>query len=217
MSIFPGKTQYIPQNRCAYWINIKEYFEEHPQASRISYKCTKTNILRPDNFAKVFVPFVTGTLPEFTFEESWDLFHSTNKGEFSVGLLTLFRKYSDKIIVWDAFINYFRKTESSLIPSMFIYFLAHIPWHMDIFGGGDKITPESRHYVEGVINSFGKGEVIKLIQFIDENGIDRGSVGQSVVAIISSISERNAILAGIMIDETLPLEIREWANVLLLL
>lgn len=205
---------YIPENSCGYWVNIKEYLEENQQTNQIRYLCTKTNIFNLDNFNKVFVPYLIGKLPEFNYDEALELFHSTNKDEHYVGLIILFRKYSDRNVVWDEFVKYFCETESSKIPKIFIYFLAHIPWHMDIFGGRDKITCESRDYGQSLINTFGKDEVVKLLQFIDENGIDRGSIGQSVEAIVSSIPERRAILDEISRDGDLPISLREWVDVI---
>jgi hypothetical protein len=205
---------YVPENSCGYWVNIKKYLEENQGANQIRYPRSKTNIFNLVNFNKVFVPFIIGTLPEFKYDEALELFHSTNQGENYVGLIILFRKYSNRNDVWDEFIKYFRETEISKIPDIFIYFLAHIPWHMDIFGGIDKITRESRDYGKSLIDTFGKDDVLKLLQFIDENGIGRGSIGQSVEAIVSSIPMRQTILDEISKDDDLPISLREWAGVI---
>jgi len=205
---------YVPKNNCGYWVNIKDYLDKNQQTYQIRYQCTKTNIFNLENFNKVFVPYIIGELPEFNYDEALELFHSTNEVENYVGLIILFRKYSDRNVVWDEFIKYFRETEFSKIPNFFVYFLAHIPWHMDIFGGKDKITRESRDYGKSLIDTFGKDEVVKLIQFFDENGIDRGSIGQSIEAIISSIPKRRAILYEISRDDDIPLSLREWVSVI---
>ncbi|NQU31343.1 MAG: DUF4365 domain-containing protein [Anaerolineae bacterium] len=205
---------YVPKKSCSYWVNIKKYLEENQETNQIRYLCTKTNIFNLENFNKVFVPYLIGNLPEFNFDEALELFYSPNEDENYVGLIILFRKYSDRNVVWDEFIEYFRESEISKIPNIFIYFLAHIPWHMDIFGGRDKITHESRDYGKSLINTFGKDEVVKLLQFIDENGIDRGAIGQSVEAIISSIPERQAILDEISKDDEIPISLREWVDVI---
>lgn len=143
-----------------------------------------------------------------------ELFHSANEVENHIGLIVLFRKYSDKNVIWDEFINYFRGTGWSKIPPIFVYFLAHIPWHMDIWGGRDKITHESRIYGKSLIGTFDKDDVVKLLRFIDENGLNRGSIGQSVEAIISLVPERRAIFQEISTDEDLPISLREWVDIL---
>jgi hypothetical protein len=205
---------YVPERSCGYWVDIKKYLKENPDSKQIKYLCTKTNVFNLDNFSKVFIPFILGSLPTFTFDEAWELFHSHNQDESYVGLIILFRNHTDMNIVWDAFIDYFRVRDVTQIPPIFVYFLAHIPWHMDIFGGNDKITDASREHAKSLIDTFRKDDVVKLLGFIDENGLNRGSIGQSVEAIISSMQERRTLLAEISLDQSLAIEIREWVDII---
>lgn len=205
---------YVPERNCCYWVNIKTYLKNCPDSTQIKFSCTKTNIFDLENFNKVFMPFVIGSLPEFEFDEAFDLFRSKNQDEKLVGLVVLFRKYSDRTIVWDEFMSYFRSEDENNISRTLIYYLAHIPWHPDIFGGRDKITPEIREYAKSLIRDFSVMEIIKLLSFIDENGIERGSIGQSVEAIISLIPNYKSLLREITKNEEVSMEIREWADVI---
>lgn len=205
---------YVPERNCGYWVDIKYYLEPSSSVSKIIFPCTKANKFDLDSFNKIFVPYVTGKLPEIEFDEAFELFNSDQQEEKEIGLVVLFRLYTDKKIVWDAFLDYFLNGNVDNIPPKFIYYLAHIPWHMDIFGGRDKITVETREYATTLIKQFSIPEIIKLLSFIDKNGIERGSVGQSVEAIISSIPNYKDFLIEITRDETFSLVLREWADVI---
>jgi hypothetical protein len=198
--------------KCGFWVNIKNHLRGNKQATAIRFQCTRVNTFDTASFNRIFVPDIIGELPdEFPYEEALDLFHSSIQDESNLGLYILFRLYSDRNDVWDEFIAYFRKQSFEKIPGMFAYYLAHIPWHGDIAGGRDKITDESKAYARGLLESFAKTDVVKLLSLIDENGIGRGTVGQSVEAIISLIQDSNIYLAEIAQDNNLPLPIREFA------
>src|ERR1700730_16146788 len=62
------------------------------------------------------------------------------------------------------------------------------------------------------LSRFGTPEVIKLLSCVDEDmGFERGSIGQSVEAIVSSLPEGAPILASISEDSSLPVFTRECA------
>ena len=69
---------------------------------------------------------------------------------------------------------------------------------------GRKLFPER----------FGRRELIKLLDCIDENGIDRSSIEQSVVAIIECLDESGPMLASVSRDRWLPVATRERATLI---
>ncbi|WP_444860822.1 hypothetical protein, partial [Salmonella enterica] len=73
------------------------------------------------------------------------------------------------------------------IPRLLIYLLAHIPWHGDISYSGEDIKSEIRCYAADLFNSFDEGDIRKLLSMIDDNGIQRGAIGQSVEAVINCV------------------------------
>jgi hypothetical protein len=114
--------------------------------------------------------------------------------------------------VWDWFIDFFQSKSVPDIPPILIYFFAHIPWHGDIGYVGEKINHETKEHVKIYFEKFNKPDVIKLLGFIDEeNMISRGSIGQSVEAIISSLSKRDALLIEIINDRAISMFLRECA------
>jgi hypothetical protein len=97
-----------------------------------------------------------------------------------------------------------------------IYFLAHIPWHGDIYYSGEDITQETRSYARELLTRFGRDEILKLLAFIDpDDGIARGAIGQSVEAIISSLPAARSILLAIANDDGVDMFRRECAALIL--
>lgn len=77
---------------------------------------------------------------------------------------------------------------------------------------GERITKDTENHARNRLNEFNKQDVIKLLCFIDEEvGIARGSIGQSVEAIISTHSNRDQILLEIIEDCELSMPLREVA------
>ena len=76
-------------------------------------------------------------------------------------------------------------------------------------------TEETRKHVSALFNKFNKEQVVKLLSIVDEEGmISRGTVGQSVEAIVSSLVQCENLLNSIMADRILPLHVREVAGII---
>jgi hypothetical protein len=200
---------YIPSLATAFWVDIKHKLKTTKE-TKIKYSPTKINEFNDKDFRRIFLPSILKQHPkDFSFDEAKDLLSSDIYEETYLGLNVLFREYSDRNETWLEFYNFFRNKPIDDIPPIFPYFLAHIPWHGDIFGGRDKITSESRDYAKNIFCRFDKDDYVKLLKFIDENGITRGSIGQNIEAIISSIEGSVDLLSNIIKDESLDIEIRE--------
>lgn len=203
---------YIPALNSANWVNIKNYLNQYGQCNTIRFERTKINIFDQTNFTKIFRPTIFKELPDLSFEEAASFFHSDNPAEKHLGLVILFRKWPNKLEVWDWFIDFFKSKSVYDIPATLIYYFAHIPWHGDIFYMGEKIHDETKEHVKRHFETFHKLDIKKLLEFIDEeNMISRGSIGQSVEAIITSLPNCDALLAEIVNDKTISMFLRECA------
>ncbi len=200
---------YLPDVDCAYWINIKNYLKANPGMTVIRFTPKRLNAFTSGNFTKLILPSYAGELPAFSYQEALDLFQSSDWDEINLGMRILFREHSDKNEVWDKLINFFKTKNVDEIPYSLIYYMAHVPWHGDIVGGRDKITDESREYARSLIESFDKSDTVRLLNLIDENGIERGTMGQSIEALISSLPNTNGYLGEIVHDPSLPMKVRE--------
>jgi hypothetical protein len=203
---------YIPSLNSASWVNIKNYLKQYGQCSTIRFVRSRTNIFDHTDFTKIFVPTIFKELPDLSFEEAASFFHSKNPAENYLGLVSLFRKFPNNLEVWDWFIEFFRSKDVSDIPPSLIYYFAHIPWHGGIGYRGEKFNDETKAHAKKHFEDFSRADVIKLLAFIDEeNMISRGSIGQSVEAIVSSLSKRDVLLIEIINDKAITMFIRECA------
>lgn len=205
---------YVPELDRAFWTNIKDYLKLNPGASTIRFPANRLNAFTDSNFKKIILPQFAGTHPELTYDETLDFFLSPDWEEFSFGLSVLFYRYSDRFDVWDKMIDVFKNRSFGEIPSRLIYYMAHIPWHGDIWGGRDQITTESREYARTLIASFDKPHIEKLLGFIGEEGVGRGTIGQFVEALISCNPNADTYLAEIARNCDVPLTVREFASII---
>lgn len=206
---------YIPEYESAYWINIKDYLKHYSSDTVISYEPTLVNLINKNTFPTQFIPHLTGEVPNISFEFAKGLFKSKNSDEIYLGLYTLFKKYANKNEVWKIFVDYFRNHPVSEIPEPLVYYLSVIPWHPDMLFYKDSYTVEARNYGMTLIMQFNKEDVIKLLHFVDEeNMISRGSLGQSIEAIVSSIPDFLKYLEEIIKDKTNEIKLREVAGII---
>lgn len=206
---------YIPEFENAYWVDIKRYIEYHPNDSVISFEPTLARLINKNTFFTQFVPHLLNEIPDVSFEFAKTLFGSSKDDEFYLGMYILFKRYAYFNEVWALFIDFLKTKPIEDIPGKLIYYLAHIPWHGDIFSLRDSFTTESRAYGQTLINKLDKTEILKLLAFIDEeNMIQRGTLGQSVEAIISSIPNCDKLLEEIVKSKGIELQLREYAAII---
>ncbi len=208
---------YDDQNDKAYWIDIKKYLHDFPNDTSIKIFLNRTNIIEKKSFSNLFLPQMIRKIPELTIEESIELFKSDIIQEHSLGSSILFSNYKNEKVIWDIFIDYITSSTIYDISSQLIYYIAHVPGHPDIFYTGTQLTDETRNYAKILLANIPKKTIIKLLEFINpEIGIQRGSIGQSVEAIINCNSNKIEYLREIIADETIHEETRSHACILLI-
>lgn len=207
---------YVPELEKAYYVNIKNHLKNTSEEKTITFDCTRSNVIDLQSFVEIFIPGILGEISSISFETALSFFKSEKPQEFFLGAKVLFRRYKNNLMVWDEFIDYIYKTESEGIDLNIIFYLSHIPWHPDIFHYGEILTEESRKYAKEKIRLFDKSLVLKMLELIDpEQGIVRGSIGQSIEAILSNISDIIKHLEEIIVDTSLKIEVREFAGEIL--
>lgn len=202
---------YIPAQSCGYWVNIKDYLAKNKQAASIRFQPTITNTFDLISFSRIFVPYWLKESPQgFTYQEAKELLYSEHIDDINLGIVILFRSFTDKEETWKELVEFVKSHEVNDIPKRLMYYLAHIPGHPDIYWRVD-IPAMTREAAQHLLNSFDKSDVVKLLSLIDNEGIIRGATGQSVEAIISSLSGSKALLESIWSDNSIDLNIRELA------
>jgi len=206
---------YIPEFENAYWVDIKRYMQYYPNDSIISFEPTLARLINKNTFFSQFVPHLLDEIPDVSFEFAKTLFHSSKDDEFYLGMYILFKRYAYLNEAWKLFVEFFKSKPIENIPGKLVYYLAHIPWHGDIFSFRDSFTTESRAYGQTLIDKLNKADILKLLAFIDEeNMIQRGTLGQSVEAIISSIPNCDKLLEEIAKSKDVELPLREYAAII---
>lgn len=203
---------YILNDNIAYWVDIKRYLNknktyiESGELNIIKFKMKSINKFDIESFNKYFKCDVKNTLPEISYEEASKLIASENIDEIYIGINSLAKSYAGKKETWDKLIDMFRKTTDYDMLNEIVFYLAYIPGHGDLWGDLN-FSEESKEYARDIINKLNIDEVIKMLSIIDENGIDRGTIGQCVEAIIASINDGDKLLEEIVKNKNLEEEI----------
>lgn len=204
---------YVPELGKGFWTNIKSHLDSNKDLKTIRFSADRSNQLDLDNFNRLFLPNILGQTPDLSLIEAVSFFDSVNENEFILGSLVLFKKYINEKITWDRYINHIINTDAKSLNSKIIYRIAHIPWHTDIWYRGELITEETKNYALKKISQFKDNEVLKLLSLIEEDiGIRRGTIGQSIEAILSKVNGIENILSKIINDKNINLLIRHSAS-----
>jgi Domain of unknown function (DUF4365) len=207
---------FVPALNTASWVDIKLYLKANPDATVIRYRVSAANRFDGSSFSRLFVPAVVRETPTLTLEEAFAFARSDKQDEQYLGLLVLFRKYPNVQPTWDELVRFFVERPRDEIPHVLIYWLARIPGHGDISYFGEGVSESTRAYARTLLSRFGDPEVVKLLSFVDpENSISRGSIGQSVEAIISSLPRSSELLRRVLEASEVDLFIRECAVLIL--
>lgn len=199
---------YILDANLAYWVDIKQYLDdnrsniESGKLNIIKFKMKSINKFDIESFNKYFKCDVKNTLPEISYEEASNLLESENIDEIYIGVNSLAIRYADKKETWDKLIDVFRKNTDYDLTSEIIFYISYIFGHGDLWGQLN-FSKESKQYAKEIINKLNINEVIKILNVIDENGIERGTIGQCVEAIVSNIDNSDKLLKEIIKNEDL--------------
>ena len=99
----------------------------------------------------------------------------------------------------------------------FIDSLARAFGHPDHFyhSGIHEFSDESRKSVRDRIKLWERKDMINALSIIDDNGLERGSIGQSVEIVLLEVDECEKKLLNIVLDEAIEIDIRTYAEVIL--
>lgn len=197
---------YDPTEKCAYWTDLKNQSPETLRKSdnhNITFTKHTLNKIDEYNFEKIFLPKLIGKLPKLKLSEAKGWSNSNDLDLHFLGLAVLKKHFSDQIQVWDHFIELFETRPIEKIDNFLIYILAHLNSHGDIFFSGKSgwfLNAEKSHIINRISN-YSVDEVIKLLEISDEDGFERGSVGQSCGALIKLIKNYKNTIFKILENE----------------
>ena len=212
---------YDPDEKTAYWYNIKHFLKSNPDRVRegpytIHFLKKEINKITKNDFVDFFLPIFLNKPIQLEFERAVRFAENPDFHIHSIGIHALMQGYRDTHDTWDIFFNLLRNRPTEEIDRNLIYFIAHIPGHHDIFWHKGNILDENiKEELKNKLSELNKGDVIRLFSLMDEDDcFERGSLGQSIEAIISTINDKMNILSSIASDLTLASNVRDSASIL---
>lgn len=208
---------YDPSEKLAYWFNIKDYIKDHKNLVStgpysITFEKDEVCRLNEKSFIEIFLPTFLKQPIILDFSKSIEWANSIDYEKHLIGLTSLFYAYRDETKVWDIFLEMLKNRPREDTHPKLIYLLSLIPGHLDIFWTPqNRITEEIKGYVKKQMGQFNKSEILKLLSFIDENGTQRGSIGQCVTSIVNVVENRRQILEEISLDCDIDFDLRTYA------
>ena len=178
---------YVPSEGCAYWVSISSRLKgdlRNESPSRIVFQRSELSRFDCQNLREFFLPFFLGKPIRFSQEKSSRLADSLLFEEHSVGLRSLFYGFYNDMSTWKKLERFLLSRSPEETSPQLAYFLAHAPGHGDIAWQGPPLQAEIREAVLDRMRSYGEKHLLALLKLVDEAGFERGSVGQSVFAIV---------------------------------
>lgn len=207
---------YDPGQQVAYWINLGARSKNLSTTGTLTFDRSEFRRLTEDTFGAIVLPLLLGKRAILTQERARSYAVSAEPEAKAIGLRTLLYDHHNSLDTWKFFHQLLIDPPAGEPNPFLAHALAHIPWHGDIAWFGGEIDERVRKQVRGEMNHWGRPELQGLLAMMDENGIERGSVGQSVYAIIDqAVDAADAKLVEIAFDRGTHREIRERALYLL--
>ena len=212
---------YDPDEITAHWLNLKHLLKSNPKVVAkgpytITFKKAEVNQFTREGFEDFFLPIFLkkpirleyDRAVRFAFDADFDL--------HSIGIQALMRQYRNDLKTWKVFVELLRTRPAIETDRYLIYFLAHVPGHPDIYWHKENVLDQRlRNRLKKIIRGFTIDDVVKLFDLMDEEGFERGSLGQSVEAIVSLVDDRMRILSNIARTMSIAPEVRDYAAILL--
>lgn len=206
----------VPGYERAYWVDIKLALRGQPTATTLSFRATRANLITSESFATQFLPQLLGTTPQLSLDAAVSFAASSDRDEVALGIRVLFQQFPNALSTWDALLHQIFTAEENEVNRIWLYYLAHVPWHSDIAYVGEPLSEVTKEYVRAKLAQLGEDDVLRLLRLIDpETGIARGVVGQSVDAIVSSLPRGMEHLDTIARTEAVDRVTREWAALIM--
>jgi Domain of unknown function (DUF4365) len=214
---------YDPKTDSAGWVDITAYLKgitRNQNASSFTITVPKENLFDASHleaFRTHFLSYRPHYGDDAYFAEALVAFAALDdEKRCAIGLRSLFTFHRERPETWYYLISCLRHFRRRPLLETLIVALCHIPGHPDIFWQPGNITSESnRKRAEAYIGALcSREDLIILLEAIDEEGIARGQIGQSVHAIVQIIRDREMLLESIARDSAVEGSIRYWAAVL---
>lgn len=217
---------YNPDSDLIYWVDIKEFISENPdiiEKGPYNIPVPKENLFSRntfDFFYRHFISYNDVMNDSHSFMTAIDNISEINKIELQyVGVKNLFTYHRNRYATWFILFNYFKYCNDRYLKLNLIYIISLLPGHGDIFWHKDNIINEEirKKSLELLKKAWGETEIRQLLKYINEGeGIQRGSIGQGIYAMIDCIDDNIRLLRKIAFDENTDENSSYWALIIYL-
>lgn len=217
---------YNPVNDTVYWIDIKDYISKNTdiiEKGPYNISIPTNNIFSAETFDSFFQHFTlynTEMIDLKSFMIAVNNISEIGKvGLQYVGVKNLFTYHRNKHVTWFILFNFFRYCSDKHLRLYLINTISFIPGHGDIFWHKDNLIDEPVRIkaFELLRKIWGEAEIRLLLESInEEEGIQRGSIGQAIYAIVDRINGSEEILKKIAFDNSTDEESSYWAFIMYL-
>jgi len=197
-----------PDTHRAAWVDITEHLRQRPsvissgpytisaeqELSDSSFREFREHCLRHrDQYSRT--PNFGRALESFSMRDDVELCFD--------GLRALFAYHRQQVATWYYLISCLSNYREHPVLRPLIAQLCHIPGHGDIFWSkGNVIDQEVRNSALHFMHDrFDRRDALTLLSAIDDAGISRGTIGQSVHALVDTMSDTQEIMESIAVDQ----------------
>jgi hypothetical protein len=129
------------------------------------------------------------------------------------GLRALFAYHRQQIATWYYLISCLSNYREHPVLRELVARLCHAPGHGDIFWSRGNLIEEQvrRAALEFMRERFDRRDALTMLAAIDDAGIDRGTIGQCVHALVDTMADTSEVMESIAADRSQAEHIRHSA------
>ncbi len=207
-----------PEKEKAVWTDITDYLRLNPSLITTGpYRISAGHDFSVSTFS-IFRSHCLGYRDSYSREQNLgraleSFSRRDDTGRCFDGLRALFAYHRHQPTTWYYLISCISNyKEHPILPSLILR-LCHVPGHGDIFWGKENIIDEEvrRTALLFMKERFDRKDALTLLSVIDESGIDRGTIGQCVHALVDTMSNTADIMESIAIDDSQDIRTRHSA------
>jgi len=207
---------YNPKTKILYWTNISEYLEQQEKFNTYNIPCNK--ILNETNF-KNFVDecsnYCRNNKNRIDSEMRFDTLYSENSEDACSALKTLFLYNRDSQVFWNTIMSYLAICKDKFVLKIIVYYLSIAIGHQgDVFWHKDNEIKQSiKKWLTKKINDIVDEKILyKILSAINEDeGIDRGAIGNYIILFIKEIKNKKELLIKVFENTQYEFYIRDIA------
>lgn len=207
--------------QCYYYVDIKNYISIYKDEinagtiKSITFEIAFFNTITSENFENLFKRPFFQNIPFLTYDDTQKLFASDSPKDVELGLQILRKYYYSLEETWNVFLRVFRDDKYSVFRYKILYFFSVGTHNPDSWFSGEDYKVSSKA-AKQIIQSLNREDIILLLQMVDEeNGFQRGSIGEWIDFTIQVIPNNINLLTDIVCDADLSMTVRERALFLL--